>query len=440
MAPPPTCIETTSPPTCQVSCASTPTTITGTVYAPNGTLPLYNAIVYIPSQTPGAFTSGVTCDACDGQVSGAPIVTALTGPDGTFSLPNVPPGNNIPLVVQLGKWRVQTTIPSVASCASTAVDKSLTTLPANSSQGDMPKMAIATGSADPFECLLLKIGIDPAEIQPDSANKRIAFFTGAHSPGTTMSGAGDGTTLYPSLAKLMTYDIVMLPCEGGEFDQSTDGNDAPLATDPRGLIAQYVNMGGRLFSTHFSYDWLTYAGSPFNAISQPLTNGLWDKNQTDYPPSDTTVTTAQLVTTFPKGLAFAQWLIAAGAQSAMNTLNILAIRHDIDGVDPTLGTVWATDNMPAKKGGTGAAGIAHLTFNTPLDPASTIDNPGLYCGRVVFSDFHVASDEVSLLDNTFPGACVAGALTDQEKALAFMLFDLSSCVQPDGVPPVIPIT
>jgi hypothetical protein len=229
----------------------------------------------------------------------------------------------------------------------------------------------------------------------------------------------------------MTYDIVMLPCQGESLNQDAAG---------RGFLVQYVNMGGRLFATHYSYDWLTYANSPFNAISKTLVGGLWDADQQDYPGAgtqsgdDSTVTVADLVTNFPKGLAFAQWLIAAGASSPMNKLNIQAIRHDIDDVDPALAQSWATSKMPD------GPGIPHLTFNTPLDPAATIDNPGMYCGRVVFSDFHVASDEVSILNPTFPGTCVAGPLTDQEKALAFMLFDLSSCVQPDGMAPIPPIT
>src|SRR6516162_7401388 len=58
------------------------TTITGKVLAPNGTLPLYNAIVYIPGSTPAPFTDGVTCDACNGHVSGNPLVSTLSGPDG----------------------------------------------------------------------------------------------------------------------------------------------------------------------------------------------------------------------------------------------------------------------------------------------------------------------------------------------------------------------
>src|SRR5580700_6571303 len=38
------------------------TTINGTVYAPNGTLPLYNVIVYIPNAPLDPIQHGVSCD------------------------------------------------------------------------------------------------------------------------------------------------------------------------------------------------------------------------------------------------------------------------------------------------------------------------------------------------------------------------------------------
>jgi hypothetical protein len=115
----------------------------------------------------------------------------------------------------------------------------------------------------------------------------------------------------------------------------------------------------------------------------------------------------------------------------MNKLGVQAIRHDIDDLDPMLAQAWATDTMPAPSN---KAGIAHLTFNTPLNPPIDPDNGGpQYCGRVVYSDFHVANTEAT--GTNFPSACQSGPLTDQEKALAFMLFDLSSCVQPDSQPP-----
>src|SRR4051812_744857 len=43
-----------------------PTMLSGTVTIPAGTLPLYNAKVYIPSgAVPGEPTSGASCDRCD---------------------------------------------------------------------------------------------------------------------------------------------------------------------------------------------------------------------------------------------------------------------------------------------------------------------------------------------------------------------------------------
>jgi hypothetical protein len=39
----------------------------------------------------------------------------------------------------------------------------------------------------------------------------------------------------------------------------------------------------------------------------------------------------------------------------------------------------------------------------------------------------------------FPGACRQGTLSAQEKALEFMLFDLTACVTPDNLPPPVPV-
>ena len=49
------------------------------------------------------------------------------------------------------------------------------------------------------------------------------------------------------------------------------------------------------------------------------------------------------------------------------------------------------------------------------------------CGKVVFSDMHVAGDSFS--SGMFPSGCSMSPMSPQEKALAFMFFDIASCVQ-----------
>jgi len=404
----------------QMSCpGGGTTTLTGKVYAPNGTLPLYNAIVYVPNSTPAAFTDGVTCDRCNGSVSGDPVVITTTDSSGSFTLTNVPVGSNIPLVIQLGKWRTQTTIPSVPACVSTPLDAGATSLPKNHTLGDIPKMAIATGSADPFECLLLKMGVDASEITEPGGTGRISFYKGEHSPGTTISAqTPSATQLYGNLTTLMQYDVVMLPCEGGEYDQSTG----------RDNIGAYVNAGGRVFTTHYSYDWWHYTNSPFEKVGMIWSPELGDNY------NNAAGIQGVLNTSFPKGMAFAQWLIAAGvsAASPMGQLNIIQDRHDITGANPMYAQEWITYDYGSNKGG---KGVQHMTFNTPLDAPPDDMGVPQYCGRAVYSDFHVAQAEADK-SKPFPTACQSGPLTDQEKALVFMLFDLSSCVQSDQTNPI----
>ncbi|MEO6598672.1 MAG: hypothetical protein ABIQ16_02285, partial [Polyangiaceae bacterium] len=72
----------------------------------------------------------------------------------------------------------------------------------------------------------------------------------------------------------------------------------------------------------------------------------------------------------------------------------------------------------------------HFTFNTPVNTVQdlTTKPPTLQCGRVLFSDFHVANTNEH--GKIFPIACDDKPMTPQEKLLEFMIFDLGSCVPP----------
>ncbi len=61
------------------------TTLTGKVFAPDGKLALYNAIVYVPNAEVKPVTKGASCDKC-GAVTGDPVVSALTDATGKFEL------------------------------------------------------------------------------------------------------------------------------------------------------------------------------------------------------------------------------------------------------------------------------------------------------------------------------------------------------------------
>ena len=58
----------------QVCAGNATTSITGTVYAPNGTDPLPNVTVYIPNAPVDPFAPGVSCPIVGAPPSGSPLV------------------------------------------------------------------------------------------------------------------------------------------------------------------------------------------------------------------------------------------------------------------------------------------------------------------------------------------------------------------------------
>ncbi|MFO0679219.1 MAG: hypothetical protein U0169_22010 [Polyangiaceae bacterium] len=424
----------------QVTCdGGGTTTLTGTVRAPTPSTflasgqkadPIYNAVVYVPNGTVQAFPAGVSCSQCGAEASGLPLVKAFTGPDGKFTLTNVPTGANIPLVIQVGRWRRKITIANVPACTTTALTDEQTRLPRWQGEGDpadnIPLLGIVTGHVDALECVLRKIGIDQREFTGKTGGGRVRMFQGlpyldqdrfgnvterfGERPPSNTGGTRAGTELYGDAAELAKYDAVLFPCEGRPVDRS----DAD-----KQRIVDYVNSGGRLFDTHYHYTWL-YDKDPFSRTA------TWNVDQ-DNPTSNNAALTTNVDTTFPKGQAFAEWLGIVGAlsNSSPAQIQVNVPRHDIDPPMPPASNPqsqrWGYSSAPQPET------IQHYTFNTPVGA-----DPTTQCGRVVFSDFHVSN---ASSDNVrFPGECNNTPMNAQERVIEFMLFDLTSCIQPDRVP------
>lgn len=407
----------------QVDCGGTvKTTLTGKVFAPNGTLPLYNAIVYVPDAPLEPLVDGVTCDRC-GTVSGKPLVTTLTNPDGTFELRDIPVVDKLPLVIQIGKWRrsVELDFPIQACQPNNVADTNLTRLPRNRFEGDIPRIAVTTGWCDQLACLLPKLGLDSSEFTPDSdpAGRLHVFRGAAHSqsgaggPAPAPSSSRDAAQLY-NKDTLGRYDMLLLSCECDENDEQ----DKPQAA--KDAMYDYASGGGRIFASHFHHTWRV--GTPLNSVAQ------WSLSS-----QETAMPPYLINTDFAKGKAFADWLQFVGASPSYGVLPIAQPRENVLGVNAGA-QQWAYRNNGATRM------TKYLSANTPVG-----ETPENQCGKFVFADMHLYSGDEQfnepgpdLPDNNFPSSC-SKELTPEEKALVFLFFDLASCIQDEGRPPRPPL-
>jgi len=414
--------DSSAPPPCvglecnQVKCSGgADTTVTGTVFAPNGTLPLYNAIVYVPNSTPKVFDKGVTCDQCGAVASGNPVVTALSQSNGTFTLRNVPVGKDVPLVIQIGKWRRQVVIPEVVACQETRLDPTLSRLPKNRAEGDLPRIALTSGGCDKLGCMLPKVGIDRSEfgVEADGDAKAVHTFLGSGGAGPT--GSATAQSLWTDVNKLKKYDMVILSCECNEA----------LANKTAAMPAmtEYLKAGGRIFTTDFMYTW--YRDTP-DAQFKSATTISGGAPLGGNPMA--------LDVSFPKGKALSEWMktvYPASAPVGAGNVPFDVVFDNLRSVDATKGQVWASSG----KTSTTAAPIAPRIFTVNLPVGVPADKQ---CGKGVHIDAHInQTGTLDAVNTNYPASCTA-PLKEGESALAFFFFDLASCIQNEREPPPVP--
>jgi hypothetical protein len=386
--------------------------------------------------------------------SGDPIATALSDSTGHFTLTNVPAGANIPLVVQLGKWRRETTIPNVTACVDNPLtDPNLTRLPRNQKEGNMPHIALTTGECDSLGCMMGKLGIDPAEfgVQSDGYAKAINVYS------SNSNGFSDGFTnttkaasLWTNLALLETYDMGIFSCECSEAPDTKGTYGSPSFQ----TVTSYLNAGGRIFTTDFQYTWYKYSPDPnLGETDGGVSNTGIGVIPGGAPGGDNPMLLSE---TFPKGLALAQWLTTVfpsnplvlpdgGPMPDGGTAGVSCdvVFDNIDSINakPQL---WATSNSSAN-GKDGTYDPRVFTVNTPVGvPTSS------QCGKGVHIDAHITTAYSGSPDfvgcnsagtvgsaGCYPNTCT-NPLKEDEAMFAFFFFDLAACIQNEGQPPVPP--
>jgi len=389
--------------------ATSDTTITGIAYAPNGITPLYNVIVYVPSDTKplAPFAAGVSCDQC-GTVDGTPVTSTTTDATGHFTLHNAPSGTSIPLIFQLGKWRRQIQVATVTKCTENPLtDANLTRLPKNQAEGDMPHIAISSGKCDNTACLLPKLGIDPAEYgtEADIDTKRIIFYAadGADAP----TGAATAQSLWGNETELKKFDAVILGCNCTEDPAQSPDAGAPMLSG----MADYLSRGGRALTLDFQYPWTEYGPAPMPATMQGFVGGA---------PEATSGTSYSINDATPKGAAAKAWLEAGDSTYTGGAIALSTVFQNFSHVDSTRAQSWVGD----------ATNDVVMSYTMPLtQPADQ------RCGKMTYFDAHLGSTDV--VSSTFPLGCTT-TFTQEQRMYAFFFMDLFSCVQDDLKSPVLP--
>jgi hypothetical protein len=334
---------------------------------------------------------------------------------------------------------------SVADCKTTQVAATGTgqfRLPANKSEGDLPAMALLTGGLDDLGCFLTKVGISASEYSAPHAGGHLDIYQGLGLGGVPAPGLSSGTAgnctntscpLWANKSALENYDIVFLACEGDTFDPDDNGGTDGGAGGLGGLLGggganvtqagktalhDWLDEGGKVFATHFHYTWFKNGPPDFQGVA----------NWLGYSLGTGTCNNCTLDTSLQSGKDFSAWLQSVGATTG-GGINLTGVADSVSTVNAMTTSRWIYGNS----GVGGAMDTKYMSFETPIGgiPVDGGEVGGKkYCGKAVFTDLHAGGAP----SGAVPGACKAGSMTAQEKALEFLIFNLASCVSDESQP------
>ncbi|MFO0674191.1 MAG: hypothetical protein U0235_32015 [Polyangiaceae bacterium] len=375
----------------------------GKVVAPEGTVPIANAIVYLTSRLPDAIPSHVYCDTCIHLTPAEPY--AYSAPDGTFDLPAYATGTQY-LVVQKGQFRRVRQVDVRAG--DQPVAGPYTRLPGKNDPANndtIPKIAMAVGGYDRIDFSLKKLGIEEFARYGDGP-----FDLGGPPPGQkTGKNIRDLTAQVPELAG---YHIVLLPCATFGFSRSdTSGSNvcgAPMASEETAL-RQYVDGGGKLYVTDYSYEAIRQTWPGFVSFYDDKMQVL---SQQSAGIGSACRAGAEDTPGTPTDPGLAGWLNAIGDTSVtlQQSWTRIASVAPQPGVDPEGKPVTITPKVWMTSDYEGSAHPATVSFEQK-------------CGRVLFSTYHAEGGE-------------GATLLAQEKALLFILLEVGVCVGQLPPPPI----
>jgi hypothetical protein len=351
--------------------------INGEVRFPNGVHAAADVLVYIPAHE-GELSHVGECGQC---IAFEELRSYdATDIDGTFSLRNLPPGE-YEVVVEKGMFQRRTTV--TVGCEDVWIDPALTALPGSSEEGRVPRIAVVTGAFDQMERVLSNIGL-----------RELDLFTGSlGGPGGTAS------ELLRDSEALNAYDYLFVNCGASLEGDGFSGGGVLFEEEVQANLRSFVDRGGRLYVTDLSYDVVEQIFPRYIDFgASPSVDGLGEFPEMLNAAERGVIAETQGTVLEPM---LERWLEIHGA---LDDDGRLPIRH--------LGGGWAHIDDVGESTTTWVEAPADGMSDRPM---TVTFNAG--CGATLYTSYHTT------------GFGTGTTLSAQEMMLAYLAFEIASCVE-----------